>query len=102
MGPAQESVNPRFSGLLGRKLRAWRRFCGFTTATLGAHANISVDLLRQIEDGAVSIESTELNSLLAALDVGLYELLTSPGPANRARSATSPLQLPDVAATAEA
>jgi len=78
-----------FSRVLGCKIRAWRDFRGFTLAELGASSGISADLLCQVEDGDNTPESAALTQLLSALDVGLYELLTSPGPANRRRTPAS-------------
>ena len=74
---------PDFSRMLGRKLRSWRRFRGLSPTELATRAAVSIELLREAEDGLVAIESDVLTDLLAVLDVSLYELLTSPGPARR-------------------
>lgn len=69
--------------MLGRRLRSWRRFRGLSPTELARRSSVAVEHLRDAEDGAVAIDSAALTELLAALDVGLYELLTSPGPAER-------------------
>lgn len=66
--------------MLGRKLRSWRRFRGLSPTELATRTAVSVELLREAEDGLVAIDSDVLSDLLAVLDIGLYELLTSPGP----------------------
>ncbi len=71
---------PDFSRMLGRKLRSWRRFRGLSPTELATRAAVSLELLREAEDGLVVIEDDVLSDLLTVLDVGLYELLTSPGP----------------------
>ena len=78
--------------MLGRKLRSWRRFRALAPDELAERAGISAELLGSYEAGDTGIESSVLFELLSVLDVGLHELLTSPGPAQRGGSPFSQMR----------
>lgn len=92
---------PDFSRMLGRKLRSWRRFRGLSPTELSANIGIPADLLREVEDGLVAIESATLTELLSELDVSLHELLTSPGPTPGRGSAITQMRSTEADATSE-
>lgn len=92
---------PDFSRMLGRKLRSWRRFRGLSPTELAARAQVSVELVRQAEDGLVALESDVLSDILTLLDVGLYELLTSPGPTAGRGSAITQMRPIEQCSTSE-
>ena len=92
MAPTSGDLSPNFSRMLGRKLRSWRRFRALAPDELAERAGISAELLGSYEAGDTGIESSVLFELLSVLDVGLHELLTSPGPAQRGGSPISQMR----------